>query len=94
VRLYDRLFRVANPLGESSDFREHLNSKSLEILKSCRVEPSLAGAPPGSRFQFERVGYFCVDSIDSWDKALVFNRTVTLRDSWARISETYKKHQK
>jgi glutaminyl-tRNA synthetase len=94
MRLYDRLFRVANPLGEGSDFMEYLNSKSLEILKSCRVEPSLAGAAPGNRFQFERVGYFCVDPVDTSGEALVFNRTVTLRDSWARISESYKKHQK
>ena len=94
VRLYDRLFRVPNPLGESDDFAEYLNPKSLEILKSCRVEPSLQGAAPGSRYQFERVGYFCVDPVDSSGKALVFNRTVTLRDSWARISESFKKHQK
>ncbi len=86
VRLYDRLFRVADPLAEGSDFTEYLNSKSLEILKSCQVEPSLASATPGSRFQFERSGYFCVDSVDSSDKAPVFNRTVTLRDSWAKIS--------
>jgi len=91
VRLYDRLFRVANPLEEGSDFTEYLNSKSLEILSSCQVEPSLASAPPGSRFQFERVGYFCVDPVDSSDKALVFNRTVTLRDSWAKISEKEKR---
>ena len=94
VRLYDRLFRVPNPLGESGDFAEYLNPKSLEILKSCRVEPSLQGAAPGGRYQFERVGYFCVDPVDSSGKALVFNRTVTLRDSWARISESFKKHQK
>ena len=86
VRLYDRLFRVADPLAGNSDFTEYLNPKSLEILKSCRVEPSLASATPGSRFQFERSGYFCVDAVDSSDKALVFNRTVTLRDSWAKIS--------
>jgi len=86
VRLYDRLFSVANPLAEGSDFTEYLNPKSLEILKSCKIEPSLASATPGSRFQFERSGYFCVDSVDSSDKALVFNRTVTLRDSWAKIS--------
>jgi len=91
VRLYDRLFRVANPMEGASDFTEHLNSKSLEILKTCRVEPSLKSAPPGSRFQFERLGYFCVDPVDSSDKALVFNRTVTLRDSWAKISEKEKK---
>ena len=86
VRLYDRLFRVANPLEEGSDLTKHLNPQSLEILKSCRLEPSLAGAAPGSRFQFERSGYFCVDSIDSTAKALVFNRTVTLRDAWAKIA--------
>jgi glutaminyl-tRNA synthetase len=94
VRLYDRLFRVPNPLGESGDFAEYLNPKSLEILKSCRVEPSLKGAARGNRYQFERVGYFCLDSVESSDQALVFNRTVTLRDSWARISESFKKHQK
>jgi glutaminyl-tRNA synthetase len=91
VRLYDRLFRVANPMEGGSDFTEHLNPKSLEVLKTCRVEPSLKGAAPGSRFQFERVGYFCVDPVDSSDKALVFNRTVTLRDTWAKISEKEKK---
>ena len=91
VRLYDRLFRVANPLEKDSDFTEYLNSKSLEILRSCQVEPSLAGAAPGSQFQFERVGYFCTDPVDSSDRALVFNRTVTLRDSWAKISEKEKK---
>ncbi|HVO67921.1 MAG TPA: glutamine--tRNA ligase/YqeY domain fusion protein [Syntrophales bacterium] len=86
VRLYDRLFRVADPLAEDADFTEYLNPKSLEILKSCKVEPSLVSAMPGSRFQFERSGYFCLDSVDSSDKAPVFNRTVTLRDSWAKIS--------
>jgi glutaminyl-tRNA synthetase len=92
VRLYDRLFRVPNPLGESGDFTEYLNPKSLEILKLCRVEPSLQNAARGSCYQFERVGYFCADSVDSSAKALVFNRTVTLRDSWARISEPFKRH--
>jgi glutaminyl-tRNA synthetase len=91
VRLYDRLFHVANPLGEESDYTEYLNPQSLETLTSCRVEPSLANAVPESRFQFERLGYFCVDSIDSSDDALVFNRTVTLRDSWAKIAEKEKK---
>jgi glutaminyl-tRNA synthetase len=65
-----------------------LDPKSLEILRSCQVEPSLADAIPGSPFQFERVGYFCVDPVHySGDNALVFNRTVTLRDSWAKITE-------
>jgi len=86
VRLYDRLFRVPNPMEGGSDFTEYLNPNSLEILRSCQVEPSLAGAAPGRRFQFERVGYFCVDPVDSTDKALVLNRTATLRDSWAKIS--------
>ena len=87
VRLYDRLFRIADPLGEGNDFMEYLNKKSLETLRSCRVEPSLSHAAPGDRFQFERLGYFCVDSVDDKDKILIFNRTVTLRDAWARIAE-------
>ena len=91
MRLYDRLFRVPNPLAEGSDYMEHLNPKSLEIIRECRVEPSLASAGPGSRFQFERTGYFCVDPVDSSGKALVFNRTATLRDTWARISEKEKR---
>ena len=91
VRLYDRLFQVADPMGKRDDFTKYLNSNSLEIFRSCRVEPSLSGATPGSRFQFERVGYFCVDPVDSSDKGLVFNRTVTLRDSRAKISEKGKR---
>jgi glutaminyl-tRNA synthetase len=91
IRLYDRLFRVPNPLAEGSDYMEHLNPKSLEVLRTCRVEPSLASAIPGSRLQFERTGYFCVDPVDSSGKALVFNRTATLRDTWARISEKEKR---
>ncbi len=91
VRLYDRLFQVADPMGKGDDFTKYLNPGSLEILRSCRVEPSLASAAPGSRFQFERVGYFCVDPKDSSDKMLVFNRTVTLRDSWTKISEKGKR---
>jgi glutaminyl-tRNA synthetase len=88
VRLYDRLFRVADPLTEGSDMTMCLDPKSLEILRSCQVEPSLADALPGSPLQFERVGYFCVDPARySVDKALVFNRTVTLRDSWVKIAE-------
>ncbi len=91
VRLYDRLFSVANPLEAGSDYIGHLNPKSLQILRTCRVEPSLKGVAPGSRFQFERVGYFCVDPVDSSDQGLVFNRTVTLRDTWAKISEKEKR---
>ena len=71
---------------EGSDFRADLNPDSLETLTGCRVEPSLAGATPASRYQFERQGYFCVDP-DSSGQRLVFNRTVTLRDSWAKIQK-------
>jgi glutaminyl-tRNA synthetase len=86
VRLYDCLFSIENPSDEKGglDFRSYLNANSLEIIRSCRTEPGLAGALPGSRYQFERLGYFCVDS-DSKPGALVFNRTVTLRDAWAKI---------
>jgi len=90
VRLYDRLFLAANPSSEK-DFTKYLNPKSLETLTSSRVEPSLGGAAPGSRYQFERLGYFCVDSVDSSGGALVFNRTVTLRDSWAKFESKGKK---
>jgi glutaminyl-tRNA synthetase len=88
VRLYDRLFRVANPLGEkeSSDFTQFLNPQSLETLKNCRVEPSLRNAAQGDRYQFERLGYFCVPAAESSDHPLIFDRTVTLRDSWARVA--------
>ena len=86
LRLYDHLFTTERPddVGEGADFTSYLNPDSLETLVSCRVEPSLAGAAPGDRYQFERQGYFCVDA-DSSPGALVFNRTVSLRDSWARI---------
>ena len=86
VRLYDRLFRVADPLGGDADFTEYLNPQSLEVLGTCRVEPSLAEAMPENRFQFERLGYFFVDPVDSRPGNMVFNRTVTLRDSWAKIA--------
>ena len=86
VRLYDRLFRVANPLGEEGDFTKYLNPKSFERIDSCRLEPSLKGAAPGSRYQFERLGYFCVDLKDSTPGRPVFNRVVTLRDSWAKMT--------
>jgi glutaminyl-tRNA synthetase len=91
VRLYDRLFAAANPGAEAekagADFSAFLNPKSLEILATCYVEPSLAQAALESRFQFERLGYFCVDAADSSSKKLVFNRTVTLRDTWAKIMD-------
>lgn len=85
VRLYDRLFLDEAP-GGHRDYREALNPQSLETLTPCKLEPSLAGAAEGDRFQFERLGYFCVDH-DSRDGALVFNRTVTLKDTWARIEK-------
>ena len=93
VRLYDYLFTAKNPSDkkEAEDFKDCLNPKSLETLTSCRAEPSLAGALPGSRYQFERLGYFCVDSVDSSESKLVFNRTVTLRDNWAKIQKAQKK---
>ncbi|MCX5843943.1 MAG: glutamine--tRNA ligase, partial [Deltaproteobacteria bacterium] len=89
VRLYDRLFRVANPLREGTDFIEFLNPKSVEILMNCRMEPSLKEIVPGDKFQFERLGYFCTDP-DSSANIVVFNRTVTLRDTWAKIAEKEK----
>jgi glutaminyl-tRNA synthetase len=87
VRLYDRLFNVANPAGSKDEaFTKFLNPKSLETLKECRFESSLAKALPGSRYQFERVGYFCADAKDSSPGRPVFNRSATLRDSWAKIA--------
>jgi len=83
VRLYDRLFNSENP-GAAEDYRADLNPKSLEVLPRCKLEPSVVGAVPGTRYQFERVGYFCVDPDSSGDH-LVFNRTVTLKDTWAKI---------
>jgi glutaminyl-tRNA synthetase len=91
VRLYDRLFQVADPMGKEDDLTKYLNPKSLETLTTCRVELNLEGAKPGSKFQFERVGYFCVDSKDSSLGKLVFNRIVPLRDSWAKVSEKEKR---
>jgi glutaminyl-tRNA synthetase len=91
VRLYDVLFTREDPddVGEGEDLTACLNPRSLEILRDCRVEPSLADARPESRYQFERLGYFCVDP-DSAGGTLVFNRTVTLRDSWAKITKKSK----
>ena len=92
VRLYDHLFTKENPddTAEGEDFKSNLNPNSRQILISCRVEPSLGRAEPGSRYQFERLGYFCVDP-DSSDGKLVFNRTVSLRDTWAKIQKAQKK---
>jgi len=86
VRLYDRLFTVENPAAED-DFKQCLNPKSIETLTSCRLEPGLADAKPGERYQFERMGYFCVDTKYTTGEKLVFNRTVTLRDQWAKIQK-------
>ncbi len=85
VRLYDRLFTVEDPSGKDAgdDFKEHLNPDSLVTLQGCRLEPSLAEARAGDGFQFERLGYFCADP-DSAPGAPVFNRTITLRDTWAK----------
>ena len=91
VRLYDHLFLKPDPGADEDggDLAALLNPKSLEVLPGCQLEPSLAGATPGSRYQFERQGYFCVD-LDTRPGALVFNRTVTLRDTWARIERGQK----
>ncbi len=86
LRLYDRLFRVPNPESET-DFKTALNPESLQVLQDCRVESSLASARPGDRYQFERTGYFCLDSIDSIENKPVFNRTVTLRDTRAKLEK-------
>lgn len=86
ARLYDRLFQIPDPAEISDDVTKHLNPASLETLTSCYVEASLKNTPPGSRYQFERVGYFCVDTKDSSPGKPVFNRIVALRDSWAKIT--------
>ena len=93
VRLYDHLFSKEHPddVEEGEDFKSNLNADSLETLSSCCVEPSVAGAAPGSRYQFERLGYFCVDPDSSAEK-LVFNRTATLRDTWAKIQKAGKQN--
>jgi glutaminyl-tRNA synthetase len=93
VRLYDKLLLKANPASEceGDDFKDCLNADSLVTLSSCWVEPSLAGAEQGNYFQFERQGYFCADSKDSTPGTLAFNRTVPLRDTWAKIQKAQKK---
>ena len=88
VRIYDRLFTVPNPMAaeEGKTFIDYINADSLETKKCCKLEPSLKGARPGERFQFERLGYFVVDP-DTTDTTLIFNRIVTLRDTWARVEK-------
>jgi glutaminyl-tRNA synthetase len=92
VRLYDHLFTKEDPaeVEEGKDWRDNLNPKSLETLMSCRGEPSLSEMNPGGPVQFLRKGYFCLDSVDSPSEKLVFNRTATLRDTWAKIEKTQK----
>jgi glutaminyl-tRNA synthetase len=89
VRLYDHLFTTPNPdnVPEGQEFTVNLNPRSLEILKTCYLEPSLRNAAPGSRYQFERLGYFCADARDSTPGRPVFNRSVTLADAWAKIEK-------
>ena len=90
VRLYDHLFAKSDPddVPEGQTFLANLNPSSLEVIRPAYVEPSLASAAAGERFQFERLGYFCVDAKDSQKGALVFNRAVTLKDTWAKVSAT------
>jgi len=88
AHLFDHLFLISDPddVPEGKDFKANLNPKSLEVLTSCKLEPSLKSSKPGDKYQFLRLGYFCVDA-DSSDKKLVFNRTVTLQDEWAKIEK-------
>jgi glutaminyl-tRNA synthetase len=89
VRLYDHLFSVEDPsdVHEGVDWKANLNPDSLKVLADCRLEPSLAEAKPGQNYQFERLGYFCLDSADSTSERIVFNRTVSLKDSWAKAQK-------
>jgi len=86
VRLYDRLFDVSEPLAQEGGFIDYMNSESVEVLKSCRLENSVVLDLPGEHLQFERMGYFTADGKDSSRDAPVFNRTVTLRDAWTKIA--------
>ncbi|MEA3465661.1 MAG: glutamine--tRNA ligase/YqeY domain fusion protein [Thermodesulfobacteriota bacterium] len=87
VRQYDRLFQMEQPGGKEGDYREDINPDSLQVFTPCYAEAGLASAEPAVAYQFERLGYFCADSCDSKPGALVFNRTVTLRDSWAKVKK-------
>jgi glutaminyl-tRNA synthetase len=88
IRLYDKLLNVADPSeeDEGSTFKDFISPDSLEVIEAAKLEPGLAEASAGSRYQFERLGYFCVDP-DSSAAKLVFNRTVTLRDTWAKVAK-------
>ena len=87
VRLYDRLFKDEDPAGHKEvDFKEFINEDSLRVLKGCKLESSMRRAKPGDRFQFQRLGYFCVDP-DSTDGQLVINRTVSLKDTWQKMNK-------
>ncbi|MBL7197365.1 MAG: glutamine--tRNA ligase/YqeY domain fusion protein [Candidatus Omnitrophica bacterium] len=96
IRLYNTLFTKRDPeeAEEGKDFISNLNPNSLTVLQSCQLEPSLENATPGNRYQFERQGYFCVDTINSSDKKLIFNRIVSLRDTWAKVQKATKKAKK
>jgi glutaminyl-tRNA synthetase len=95
VKLYDRLFSVEDPTGQKDrDFKDYLNPNSLEILQSCKLEPSLREAESSERYQFERLGYFSLDALDSSKENLVFNRIVPLRDSWAKIEKSQQVNNK
>jgi len=83
VHLYDRLFKAENPHAEEAELEDQLNEDSIKTLTACQVEPRLRGTKAGYRFQFERLGYFCIDP-DTTADHLVINRTVALRDSWAK----------
>ncbi|UCD62640.1 MAG: glutamine--tRNA ligase/YqeY domain fusion protein [Candidatus Zixiibacteriota bacterium] len=89
VRIYNNLFTVESP-DDSEDFRQHINPQSLEVVSGCQMEPNLKDVKPGERFQFLRHGYFCVDSVDTTPDKPVFNRTVSLRDTWAKIEKAQK----
>jgi glutaminyl-tRNA synthetase len=89
--VYETLFTKEDPddVAEGGEYTDNLNPNSLEVLANCKLEPSLAAAAPGTRYQLERLGYFCVDR-DSSPQKLVLNRTVALRDTWAKIEKKAK----
>jgi glutaminyl-tRNA synthetase len=89
VRLYDKFFTRENPndVEEGKEFTDYINPASLVVINSCMAEPALAEAEPGSSCQFERLGYFCADSVDSKPGRPVFNRIVTLKDDWVKMQK-------